>query len=202
MNDVRWDEVPTLFGTRVQDRVFALRTDEHGKAYVQFGDGDRGARLPTGSNNVRARYRKGIGAAGNVKPGALAQLLDRPLGVKGVSNPIAASGGVDPESEDAARTSIPLGVRTLGRAVSLLDYEDYARAFTGVVKANATVLALRGGVGGAMTASAGRQRAAHEANQPTGIHRRFYYRFLCPRPSSSTSTFTPNIRSSTAPARW
>jgi hypothetical protein len=65
--------------------------------------------------------------------------------VKGVSNPLAASGGVDPETEDAARTSIPLGVRTLGRAVSLLDYEDYARAFTGVVKANATVLPLRGG---------------------------------------------------------
>ena len=65
--------------------------------------------------------------------------------MKGVSNPVAASGGVDPETEDAARTSIPLGVRTLGRAVSLLDYEDFARAFTGVVKANATVLPLRGG---------------------------------------------------------
>jgi predicted phage baseplate assembly protein len=145
VNDVRWDEVPTLFGARPRDRAYALRTDENGKAYVQFGDGDRGARLPTGSNNVRATYRKGIGAAGNVKPGALAQLLDRPLGVKGVSNPLAANGGVDPESEDAARTSIPLGVRTLGRAVSLLDYEDYARAFTGVVKANASVLPLRGG---------------------------------------------------------
>ena len=145
VNDVRWNEVPTLFGVRPHDRAYALRTDEHRKAYVQFGDGERGARLPTGSNNVRARHRKGIGAAGNVQPGALAQLLDRPLGVKGVSNPIAATGGVDPESEDSARTSIPLGVRTLGRAVSLLDYEDYARAFTGVVKAKATVLPLRGG---------------------------------------------------------
>jgi predicted phage baseplate assembly protein len=145
VNDVRWDELPTLYGSRSRDRVYTLRTDEHGTAYVQFGDGDRGARLPTGSNNVRATYRKGIGAAGNVNAGALAQLLDRPLGVKSVSNPIDASGGVDPETEDAARTSIPLGVRTLGRAVSLLDYEDYARAFTGVVKANATVLPLRGG---------------------------------------------------------
>ena len=107
MNDVRWDEVPTLFGTRPQERVYALRSDEHGKAYVQFGDGDRGARLPTGSNNVRAKYRKGIGAGGNVKPDALAQLLDRPLGVKGVSNPLAASGGVDPETEDAARRIDP-----------------------------------------------------------------------------------------------
>ena len=94
---------------------------------------------------MRAEYRKGIGAAGNVKAGALAQLLDRPLGVKGVSNPEPASGGVDPESEESARASIPLGVRTLGRAVSLLDYEDFARAFSGVAKANAAVLQLRAG---------------------------------------------------------
>jgi uncharacterized phage protein gp47/JayE len=145
VNDVRWDEVVTLYGAGPRDRAYVLRSDEAGKRYVQFGDGERGARLPTGSNNVRARYRKGIGAAGNVKAGALAQLLDRPLGVKGVSNPAAASGGVDPETEDAARTSIPLGVRTLGRAVSLLDYEDFARAFTGVVKAHAVELPLRGG---------------------------------------------------------
>jgi predicted phage baseplate assembly protein len=137
--------VPTLYGAGPRDRVYALRSDEAGKRYVQFGDGERGARLPSGSNNVRARYRKGIGAAGNVKAGALAQLLDRPLGVKGVSNPASAGGGVDPETEEAARTSIPLGVRTLGRAVSLLDYEDFARAFSGVVKAHATELPLRGG---------------------------------------------------------
>jgi predicted phage baseplate assembly protein len=145
VNDVRWDEVPTLYGAGPRDRVYALRSDEAGKRYVQFGDGERGARLPSGSNNVRARYRKGIGAAGNVKAGALAQLLDRPLGVKGVSNPASAGGGVDPETEEAARTSIPLGVRTLGRAVSLLDYEDFARAFSGVVKAHATELPLRSG---------------------------------------------------------
>jgi hypothetical protein len=145
VNDVRWDEAPTLYGARPQDRAYALRTDEAGATYVQFGDGERGARLPSGSNNVRARYRKGLGAAGNVKAGALAQLLDRPLGVKGVSNPLAASGGVDPESEESARASIPLGVRTLGRAVSLLDYEDFARAFSGVAKAHAAVLPLRAG---------------------------------------------------------
>ena len=145
VNDVRWDEVPTLFGARPGDRAYVLRTDETGANYVQFGDGARGARLPTGSNNVRALYRKGLGAAGNVKPGALAQLLDRPLGVKGVANPTAASGGVDPEPEEDARESIPLGVRTLGRAVSLLDYEDFAHAFIGVAKAHAAVLTLRAG---------------------------------------------------------
>ena len=145
VNDVRWDEVPTLYATGPADRAYAVRTDEQGKPYVQFGDGIRGARLPSGSNNVRAKYRKGLGGAGNVGSDALAQLLDRPLGVKGVTNPAPASGGVDPEPETAARASMPLGVRTLGRAVSLLDYEDFARAFAGVAKAHAAVLPLLGG---------------------------------------------------------
>lgn len=145
VNDVRWDEAPTLYGARPGDRAYVLRTDEQGRAYVQFGDGGAGARLPSGSNNVRARYRTGLGAAGNVGAGALAQLIDRPLGAKGVSNPAAAGGGVDPEGEAAARASIPLAVRTLGRAVSLLDYEDYARAYAGVAKAQAAVLPLRAG---------------------------------------------------------
>jgi predicted phage baseplate assembly protein len=145
VNDVRWDEVPTLYATGSTDRAYAIRSDEQGKTYVQFGDGTRGARLPSGSGNVRARFRKGLGASGNVGSDTLAQLLDRPLGVRGVTNPVPASGGVDPEPESAARASMPLGVRTLGRAVSLLDYEDFARAFAGVAKAHAAVLPLRGG---------------------------------------------------------
>jgi hypothetical protein len=145
VNDVRWDEQATLYGAQPGDRSYVVRGDEQGRTYVQFGDGASGARLPSGSNNVRARYRKGLGAAGNVGAGALAQLIDRPLGAKGVSNPAAATGGVDPEDEAAARASIPLAVRTLGRAVSLLDYEDYARAYAGVAKAHAAVLPLRAG---------------------------------------------------------
>ena len=95
---------------------------------------------------MRATYRKGLGAAGNVGAGALAQLLDRPLGVKGVSNPSAATRRRRPrDARSSARASIPLGVRTLGRAVSLLDYEDFARAFTGIAKAHAAVLPLRAG---------------------------------------------------------
>jgi predicted phage baseplate assembly protein len=145
VNDVLWEEERTLYGTGATDRVYALRVDEEGATYVQFGDGEHGARLPSGSSNVRARYRKGLGAAGNVAAGALAQLMDRPLGVKGVANPVAASGGVDPEEEESARASIPLAVRTLDRAVSVLDYEDFARAFAGVAKAHAAVLPLRAG---------------------------------------------------------
>jgi hypothetical protein len=145
VNDQQWAEAPTLFGAGGRDREYAVRTDENGKTYVQFGDGSSGARLPSGTNNVRAEYRTGLGVGGNVGAGKLAQLIDRPLGVKGVANPAPALGGVDPEPEEDARASIPLGVRTLGRAVSILDYEDYARAYTGVAKASASVLPLRAG---------------------------------------------------------
>ena len=144
VNDVRWTEERTAFGSDADQRIYVVREDEEGNTTVRFGDGVHGARLTSGNLNVRARYRKGIGAAGNVGPNSLSQLMDRPLGAKGVTNPTGANGGVDPEVEADARASMPLNVRTLGRAVSLLDYADFARAYTGVAKATATVLPLRG----------------------------------------------------------
>ena len=63
--------------------------------------------------------------------------MTRPLGVKSVTNPLPATGGEDPESEASIRTSAPLTVLTLGRVVSLRDYEDFARTFAGLDKAHA-----------------------------------------------------------------
>jgi len=145
VNNLRWHEAPTLFGTAADDRSYVLRTEEDGAGTIQFGDGRRGARLPTGQDNVRAIYRKGIGAVGNLQSGQLSQLLTRPLGLRAVSNPLPAAGGVDADSADHARRNMPLGVRTLGRVVSILDYEDYARAYTGIAKAQAVVLNTRAG---------------------------------------------------------
>jgi predicted phage baseplate assembly protein len=145
VGDVQWDERRTMFGAAPGERAYTLQTDAAGGLAVQFGDGLRGARLPTGQNNIRASYRKGLGAAGNVRGDTLTQLASRPLGLKGVSNPLPASGGTDPEGADDARASMPLGTRTLGRVVSLLDYEDHARAWPGIAKAQAAVLTLAGG---------------------------------------------------------
>ncbi|AGK50111.1 hypothetical protein BTI_3900 [Burkholderia thailandensis MSMB121] len=151
IGDVAWHERATLFGAGAAERAYALNTDEQGRTFVAFGDGLRGARLPSGVNNVRASYRKGLGAAGNVRADTLTQLMSRPLGVRSVGNPRAAEGGTDPESADAARRNMPLATRTLGRAVSLVDYEDYARAFSGVAKAQARVLPLPHGATIAIT---------------------------------------------------
>lgn len=138
VNDLQWSEVPTLFGHGPQERIYVTRTDDDGRTTVVFGDGRTGARLPTGQENVRAKYRKGIGLPGLVKAHQLTLLMTRPLGVKSVTNPLAPSGAADREGLAEARRNAPLTVLTLDRIVSLQDYEDFARAFAGIVKALAT----------------------------------------------------------------
>ena len=162
--DVAWDERPTLFGAAPADHAYTLTTDEQGRTFVQFGDGRQGARPPSGVNNVRATYRKGIGTEGNVAADKLTQLITRPLGLKGVSNPLPAEGGTDPEPAEAARQTIPLGTRTLGRVVSVLDYEDFARAYSGIAKAQARVLQVRTGPTVAITLAAPGGAALTEAS--------------------------------------
>jgi len=138
VNDLLWHEAPRLFGHDPQDHIYVTRTGDDGNTTVEFGDGVTGSRLPSGQDNVRAKYRKGIGVDGLVKAGQLTSLLTRPLGIKSVSNPEVATGAQDRESLDDARTNAPLTVLTLDRTVSLQDYEDFSRAFAGVAKALAT----------------------------------------------------------------
>ena len=151
VGDVAWAEKPTLFGATATDHAFSLQTNEQGQMFVAFGDGTRGARLPSGVNNIRATYRKGLGTVGNLPADRLTQLMTRPLGLKSVSNPMPTEGGTDPEPASAARSTIPVTTRTLGRVVSVLDYEDFARAFSGIAKAQAAVLQTRRGLTVAVT---------------------------------------------------
>jgi hypothetical protein len=135
VNDVRWSEVPFLHGHGPEERIYSTWTDDSGHTVVQFGDGRTGARPPTGQDNIRAVYRRGIGLGGLVSAGRLTSPMTRPLGLAGVTNPLAATGAADPESLDELRDNLPLQVMTLGRVVSLRDYEDFSRAFAGVRKA-------------------------------------------------------------------
>lgn len=138
VHDHLWQEVPNFYGRGPEERVYVTATDDSGKTVLRFGDGGTGARLPTGRDNVRATYRKGIGRGGNVKADQLSLLLTRPLGVKGVINPLPAEGGSEREGSQQVRSNIPLQVLTLDRIVSLKDYEDFARSFAGIAKALAS----------------------------------------------------------------
>ncbi|WP_267221376.1 baseplate J/gp47 family protein [Dyella silvae] len=138
-NDVEWSLVDTLYAQGPRAKVFTTRRDDAGNTRVLFGDGATyGARLATGAMNVRAIYRTGIGSGGNVDAGQVNVLLSRPLGLKSVTNPLPSIDGADAEPQEQARTNAPLSVSTLGRAVSIKDYENFARGFAGVAKALAT----------------------------------------------------------------
>lgn len=140
VSGVTWTRVDQLYGQDPAATVYTLGTDDEGKVTVTFGDGEQGARLPTGTENVVAKYRAGIGTPGMVEAGQLSLLKKRPLGVRAVVNPEAAWGAEDPETLEDARAAVPATTRTLGRVVSLRDFEDYARTYPGIGKASATRL--------------------------------------------------------------
>jgi predicted phage baseplate assembly protein len=140
VNDIRWQESESLLGLVADTRGYQTTTHDDGKTTIIFGDGTRGARVPTGVENVTAVYRSGIGNAGNVEAKQISLLASRPLGVKEVINPQRASGGADPESRDQARRNAPLATLALDRLVSVDDFASFTRRFAGIDKAAAARL--------------------------------------------------------------
>ena len=69
VGDVEWAERPTLFGAAPTERAYTLSTDEQGKTLVVFGDGVRGARLPSGrEQRARDAIARGSGATATSAP--------------------------------------------------------------------------------------------------------------------------------------
>jgi predicted phage baseplate assembly protein len=72
-----------------------------------------------------ARYRVGVARAGNVGVDAIAHIVDGPVGIVRVGNPIPAFGFELPETLEEVRRYAPQAFRTQERAVTA---DDYARA--------------------------------------------------------------------------
>jgi predicted phage baseplate assembly protein len=142
VSGIEWSEAPSLYALGPTSRSYIVRRDDDGTTWVIFGDGIRGARPPSGAENIRADYRSGIGSPGLVGPGALTLMSKRPYGIRDVTNPMPAAGAADPEARDDARHNAPLTVLTLDRVVSAEDYGAFAAAFAGIGKAVATPLWL------------------------------------------------------------
>lgn len=135
VNGVPWHAVPMLYGLKSNRRAYVVQNDSQDNTWLIFGDGNYGAHLPSGQEHITATYRVGSGQAGNVPANSLTTLRRRPPGIQKVTNPISASGGADPESNDMARINAPLHVQqTMLRIVSLNDYKHFARAYAGIGK--------------------------------------------------------------------
>lgn len=135
VNEIEWDEAGDLSSLGPLDRDYITQTSDTDQTTVVFGNGVHGARVPTGSANIKAVYRYGIGSGGNVQAQQISQLATYPQGVQGVINPLPATGGADRDSTDQARQNTPIALLALDRLVSVSDYADFARAFAGIGKA-------------------------------------------------------------------
>ncbi len=137
VDGVAWTRVDSLFGRTPREHVYIVREDADGKSWVQFGDGKSGARLRSGRGNVRAVYRIGAGAHGLLQADAKPQADRKVAGLEAAFLLEAVTGGAEPEGADGARLAAPGSMQSLGRIVSLADYEAEALAIPGVLKARA-----------------------------------------------------------------
>jgi hypothetical protein len=136
VNSVQWTEQQSFYGQSPTATIFVTYEDQNQVTHVQFGDGVNGARLPSGTGNVIASYRYGSGFEAP-DAGTLTVITTPQPGLAAIHNPVAVSGGADPEPSSQIRTYAPLSVLAFDRAISGDDYEAIAASTPGVARASA-----------------------------------------------------------------
>ncbi len=144
IDGVEWRDAESFEDLTGTDKAYVARRSNDGITGVIFGDGATGRLPPSGVENIKARYRVGLGAEGNVPADKLSLLMKRPLGIRSVTNPLKATGGTDPEELEDARKNAPRTVLTMDRIVSLRDYKNFAQGFAGVGKATSYTVRIGG----------------------------------------------------------
>lgn len=128
-----WTPAIDLLESSAYDQDFVVETEENGIATLRFGDGELGA-LPV--SGMSATYRVGNGTSGNVGAESITNI---PIsGISTVRNPIAAQGGVDPETIAQVVDYAPQAFRVQQRAVTDADYETIVQGYPGVSQAEST----------------------------------------------------------------
>ncbi len=131
-------EVNNFINSTATDPHFTVTVDENDRATIRFGNGTNGL-IPSG--NITIAYKTGGGLIGNVDANTLNNLegsfsdsLGNPVTLS-VTNPLAASGGVNRQTVEQARVLAPESLRSINRTVSKDDYEIHARLVPGVARA-------------------------------------------------------------------
>jgi hypothetical protein len=147
-----WREIASFAEAGAKDHVYIVAIDETGGAQITFGDGERGARLPTGTGNVRASYRCGMGTMPVALP-----LDQQPVGATHLAYLMAGSGGLAKDVKvmlrspaipradaSVARLALPRRARLRNRLVTPADYTRLLTGSPGVTQARADSVALPG----------------------------------------------------------
>jgi hypothetical protein len=136
-NVAHWRPQRELLSSAPERREFVVEVENNGSASIRFGDDLFGSR-PASETNFTATYRIGNGRRGNIGADALGHIVTLQSAITGVSNPLPAHGGVEPENFEQVRQNAPSAFRTQQRAVTEKDYAEVAMRHAGVQRAAAT----------------------------------------------------------------
>lgn len=139
-----WLPTEDLLSKGSEDYAFIPEIEWDGTAHLRFGDGTYGEAPEAGPDNLpgatfTATYRTGNGTAGNVGREALAHVLIAGDAITGVRNPLAAAGGVDPETMQHIVQVAPFAFQSQMRCVTAADYGTMAATLPGVSEAQGTL---------------------------------------------------------------
>jgi len=140
--DLSWQPRYDLLGSLADDLNYVVEIDNRGRAHLRFAQAEMG-RMPIAGEHFRARYRIGNGLAGNVGAESISHIVlkDTTSGAQLLPrNPLAARGGVEPESTDRVKLFAPYAFRSdLQRAVTAEDYGVLAERHPSVQRATAVL---------------------------------------------------------------
>lgn len=121
-----WTPLYDLLESGPNDPNFVVEIDDNGNGHIRFGDGILG-QMPDAGTVFTASYRLGNGTAGNVGAETITCIVFRQVtgnpGKLQPRNPLAATGGTDPEPVEEVKMFAPGSIhKTLERAITAGDY--------------------------------------------------------------------------------
>jgi hypothetical protein len=133
-----WTPQQDLLASGPSDQAFVVEIESDGTARLRFAtpaDPDSpeasNGLFPESGTSFVAGYRIGNGTAGNVGAESLIHLAAADARIQSCTNPLPASGGTDPETNDQIRRRAPQAFLSqdpdaLERSVTMADYEAVA----------------------------------------------------------------------------
>lgn len=140
-----WTPVHDLLASDGSAREFVVELENDGRAWLRFGD-DVNGRRPAPTTSFVTSYRIGRGVRGNVGAEAIRHLVADPgvpsaiaAAVERIRNPLAATGGTEPEPLSDVKLYAPRAFLRQERAVTLDDWAEVAGRHHEVQRAVATL---------------------------------------------------------------
>jgi hypothetical protein len=133
-----WPVLDDLLSLDENQKGCVVEIEYNGTVFLRFGDGQYGTAPPAGAI-FQAYYRVGNGSIGNVGHDTLAHALTSVPGITLIRNPLAAAGGVDPETMQHIQQTAPFAFLTQLRAVTEDDYGTMAEQDPAIRAARGTL---------------------------------------------------------------